>query len=205
MNGLDEIRVAREGLEGSCLIPPEERGDVVLLHLQSGKVEPRQGILEVAPDPFNGVELWTIRRQEHEGHVVRQGEPLGGMRSTVIQQQDIQAVSEGLGEGIDEELEHVRIEIRQFQKEVLASGRCHGTVHIAPLKDVLNRANRLHPASGEAPPADSQEAEAAFVLTEHADGAGVRSRNGPPEVGLTGGLERYNGLRLFLCDWGAAL
>ncbi len=138
-------------------------------------------------------------------HVVRQGEPLGGMRSTVVQEQEIQAVSEGLGEGIDEELEHVRIEVWQFQKEVLAGGRCHGTVHIPPLKDVLNRANRLHPTRGEAPPTDGQEAEAAFVLTEHADGASVRGRDRLLELGLTGGLEGGDGLRLFLCDWGAAL
>jgi hypothetical protein len=70
MNGLDEMGVARERLQGGRFIPLEERRDGVLLRLQTGKGEPRQIILEVAPDPFNGVERWAIRWQEHEVHVV---------------------------------------------------------------------------------------------------------------------------------------
>ncbi len=38
MNSLDEVRVAGEGLERGRLIPPEERRDVVLLHIQSRKL-----------------------------------------------------------------------------------------------------------------------------------------------------------------------
>jgi hypothetical protein len=40
MDGRDEIRVTGEGLQGVRLIPPEQRGDVVLLHLQSGQLVP---------------------------------------------------------------------------------------------------------------------------------------------------------------------
>ena len=109
MNGLDEIRVARESLQCGRLIPPEESSDGVLLRLQIGKVEPRQIILAVAPDPLKGVALGAIRWQAYEVHVVRQGKPLGRMCPTIVQEEDIQAVSKGLGEGIDEELEHVRI------------------------------------------------------------------------------------------------
>lgn len=205
MNSLDEIRVARERLQGGRLIPPEESRDVVLLRLQIGKGEPRQVILEVTPDPFNGVELWAIRWQEHEVHVVRQGEPLGCMCPAMVHKEDIQAVSEGLGEGVDEELEHVRIEIRQFQEEALARRGFHGAIDVEPFEDMLHRANRLHTTRGKAPPADGQEAETAFILAKDPDGAGVRGGNGLLELGLTGGLERWDGLRLFLCGWGAAL
>jgi hypothetical protein len=33
MNGLDEIRIAREGLQRSRLLGPEELGHIVLLYL----------------------------------------------------------------------------------------------------------------------------------------------------------------------------
>jgi len=79
----------RESLQCGRLIPPEESSDGVLWRLQIGKVEPRQIILEVAPDPLNGVELWAIRWQEYEVHVVRQGEPLGRMCPTIVQEEDL--------------------------------------------------------------------------------------------------------------------
>jgi hypothetical protein len=44
------------------------------------------------------------------------------MRPTVIQEQDVQAVGEGLDEGVDEELETFGVEIRQFEEEPLARG-----------------------------------------------------------------------------------
>ena len=205
MNGLDEIRVARESLQGGRLIPPEESSDGVLLRLQIGKVEPRQIILAVAPDSLKGVALGALRGQEYEVHVVRQGEPLGRMCPTMVQEEDIQAVSKGLGEGLDEELAPVRIARRQFQNAALARGGFHGAIDRDPCEDVLDRANGLHPTSREAPPADGQEAEAAFVLTEPPDRAGVRGGHRRLELGLTAGLERGDGLRLFLCAWGAAL
>jgi hypothetical protein len=205
MDGLDEIGVARECLQCGRFIHLEESRDVVLLRLQTGEVEPRHIILEVTPDPFDGIELWAIRWQEHEVHVVRQGEPLGRMCPAIVHEKDIQAVSEGLGEGVDEELEHVRVEIRQFQEEALARRRLHGAVDVEPFEDMLHCANRLHATRGKAPPADGQEAETAFVLAKDPDRAGVRGGNRPLELFLTGGLEGWDGLRLFLCGSGAAL
>jgi hypothetical protein len=205
MNSLDEIGVTGEGLQRGCLIPPEEMGDVVLLPLQRGKLEPRQRVFEVAPDPLYGVQLWAIGRQEYEAHVGWQGEPLGGVGPAVVQKQEVQAVREGLGEGIQEDLEALGIEIRQLQEEPLARGRLYGAIDIPPLEDMLHRAHRLHATRGEAPPADGQSAETAFVLAKDPDGSGVRRGDGPLELFLTGGLECRDGLRLFWCDWGAAL
>jgi hypothetical protein len=70
---------------------------------------------------------------------------------------------------------------------------------------MLHRAHRLHATRGETPPADGQEAETARVLAKDPNRAGVRWGDRPLEVGLTGGLEGGDGLRLFLCDWGVAL
>jgi hypothetical protein len=60
MNGFDEIGIARESLQGDRLIPPEESGDVVLLHIPIGELEPRQRVFEAAPDPLNRVQLGTV-------------------------------------------------------------------------------------------------------------------------------------------------
>jgi hypothetical protein len=205
MNGLDEIRVAGEGLQRGRLVLPEKMGDIVLLHLQRGKLEPRERVFEVSPDPLYWVQLWTIGWQEYEAHVGREGEPLGGMGPAVIQEQEIEAVREGLGEGVQEDLEALCVEIRQLQEEPVARRRLHGAVNIPPLENMLDRANRLHAARGEASTADGQETEAAFVLTKDPDGLGVCRRDGLLKLGLTGTLEGRNRFRLFLCDWGAAL
>jgi hypothetical protein len=205
MNGFDEIGIAREGLQGDRLIPPEEMGNVVLLHIQIGELEPRQRVFEVAPDPLNRVQLGAVGGQEHEAHVSREQEPLSGMRPTIVEEQEIQAVRESRREGGNEDLEAFRVQIRQFQEEPLTGRGRHGAIDIAPLEDVLDRSHRLHAIRREAPPADRQQAEATFVLAEYPDGAGVRGGDCPLELCVTGRLERRNGLRLFLCDWGVAL
>ena len=205
MNRLNQVGVAREGLQRRRFIGPEERGYIVLLGLQRREVKPGERVFEVSPDPLNRVQLWAIGRQEHEAPVGREGEPLGGVGPAVVQEQEIQAVREDLGEGIQEELEALRVERRQLQEEPVARGRLHGAIDIQPLEDMLHRANRLHAARGEAPPADGQEAATAFVLAKDPDGSGVRRGDRPLEVFLTGGLECWDGLRLFWCDWGAVL
>jgi hypothetical protein len=205
MNGLDERGVARERLQRGGLIPLEERREIVLWHLQSGKLEPGQRVFDVAPDALNRVQLWAIRRQEYQAYVLRQREPLGRMGPTVVQEQEIEAVGKGLCEGVNEELTQLRIQIRQFQEAPVAGHGRHGAVDVEPLEHVWHWAQGLDAPRGEAPSPDGQEAEPAFVLAEHPDGTKIVSWNSLLEVGLTGGLESRNGLRLFWCDWGAAL
>jgi hypothetical protein len=86
MNGLHEIGIPGERLEGSRLIRLKERGQIVLLRLKSREVEPSERIFEVAPDSLHRVQLRTIRRQEHQAHVGWEGEVLGCMRPTVVQE-----------------------------------------------------------------------------------------------------------------------
>ena len=78
------------------------------------------------------------------------------MGSAVIQEQEIQAVGKGLGKSVDEELEVVRVQIRQFQEEASARRGLHGAIDVEPLKDVLDRPNRLHATRRETSAADGQ-------------------------------------------------
>ena len=99
------------------------------------------------------------------------------MDATVVQEQEIQAVGEGLREGVDKELETLRVEIGQFEEEPLTRRGRHGPIDIKPFKDVLHRADGLYPEGGEAAAAHRQQAEAAFVLAEYPHRAGILRRN----------------------------
>lgn len=78
------------------------RADGVLLPIQTGEMEPGQGVVEIAPDPRKRVQLWTIRRHTCAACVCRERQPLGRMRATVVQEQKFQASRERLREGVDE-------------------------------------------------------------------------------------------------------
>jgi hypothetical protein len=205
MNSLHEVGITAEGLQGGRLIGLEEVAEVILLGIEIGELLPGHLVLQVTPDPLNRVQFKAIGRQEHQAHVRREDELLGRMGPTVVQQEDIQAVGEGLREGVDEELEHLGVQIGQLQKEPVTRGGLHSAIDVEPLKDMLDGANRLHAPGGEAPPSDGQEAEAAFVLAEDPDWTGIRGWDDLLEACSTGSLERWNGLRIFVCDWDAAL
>jgi hypothetical protein len=78
------------------------------------------------------------------------------MCPTVVQEQKIQALREGLRKGLDEELEALGVQIRQLQEEAIARGRLDRAIDIEPLEDMLDRANGLYTTSGEAPASDGQ-------------------------------------------------
>jgi hypothetical protein len=205
MNGLDHIGIAGQRLQPGRFIGPEEVGNGVWLGIQMRELKPGQRIFQVSPDPLNRVQFRAIGWQEHQAHVRGEGELLGRMGAAVVQQQEMQAVRERLCTQIDEDLEVRRIQIRPFQEEPLARGGLDRTIHLAPLEDVLYRPDRWYTARGEAPAADRQEAEAAFVLAEHPNWAGIVGWNGPLEVGGTARLEGGDGLRGFWCDWAGPL
>jgi hypothetical protein len=122
MNGVDEIGIARESLQGGCLVASEELGDVVLWRIQIGEVEPRQRIFAVAPDSLKGVQLGTVGGQEHETYVRGEHEPLSRMRTAIVEEEEIQAVRESRREGVDEDLEAFRVQRGPFEAEPLAGG-----------------------------------------------------------------------------------
>src|SRR5919108_1493035 len=205
MNRLHEIRIACEGLKGGRFIALEEEGQIILLGLEVGELQPGHLVLQVAPDPLDRVQLGAIRGQEEQTDVLREGELGGGVCPTVVQHEDIEAVGEGVREGIDEELEHLRVQIRPLEAEPVPRRWLHGAIDIAPREDMLDRSNGLHPTRGEAPAADGEEAEAAFVLAKHADRTGIRGRDDFLQAFPTRRLEHWNRLRVFWCDWAGPL
>jgi hypothetical protein len=205
MNGLHEIGVCRKRLECGGLIRLEERGDVVLLHIEVGKLEPCERVFQITPDPLDGVQLGAVWWQEHQAYVGGECEPPGGMRATVVQEQEVEAVRKGGREGIDEELEAGGIQVGQFEKEPVAGRRLHRAIDVEPFEDMLHAPDGLHAIGREAPPANGQEAEATFVLAKDPDRGGVGDGDRLLELFMTSGLEDGDGLRLFLCGSGAAL
>jgi len=170
-----------------------------------GELQPGHVVLQVAPDLVDGVQLGALRWQNEQTDVLRQGELGGGVRPTVVYHEDIEAVREGLREGIDEELEHRGVQIRPLEEEPVARGGRYGARHREPRKDMLDASHRLYSTRGEAPAPDGQEAKAAFILAEHAHRAGIRRRDDRLQACPTRRLERGNRLRLFVCDSGGPL
>jgi hypothetical protein len=136
-------------------------------------LEPGQRIFAVAPDPRNRLELWAIRRSGHATHVLRDGELVGGMRAPGVQEPEIQAVGEGLGEQIDAELEVLRVQRGPCQTEALSAGGRPRAIDREPCEDMLARPDGRHPTGSEAPPAHRQQANAAFLLAKDPNGAAV--------------------------------
>ena len=69
---------------------------------------------------------------------------------------------------------------------------------------MLDAPDGLHTTRREAPPPDRQQPKAAFVLAEHPDGTPIVRWDGLLELGLTGGLEGRDGLRVFFVCVGRA-
>jgi hypothetical protein len=149
INGLDEIGIAREGLQYGHLIGPQEPGNTILLPIQMRELELGKRIFEVTPDLLNRGQLGTIGWQEYQAHVFRQSEALGCRRAAVIQEQKIQAVAEGLREGVDEEQKHLRVQRGQSQEEPTTRGVPHGPIDGEPFEDLLDVADGLHPSDSE--------------------------------------------------------
>jgi hypothetical protein len=174
-----------------------------LLGIQRGEVQPRECVCEVAPDSFNGVELGAVRGQAHQAHVRGEDKSLGGMRATVVQEQARQAVREGLGKGVDEELKALGGQIWPCQEEASPRRGLHGAIDVEPLKDVRHYTDGLHPTGREAAATDGEPAEAACILAEDADGARMGGRERLLQAATTAGLEGRKGFRVFWCGLAA--
>jgi hypothetical protein len=86
-----------------------------------------------------------------------------------------------------------------------ARGGVDRTIDVEPLEDMLDAPDGLDAARREAPAADGQQPKAALVLAKDPDRVYVRWWNHLLEVLMTGALERWNRLRLLLCDWAEPL
>jgi hypothetical protein len=154
-------------LESRTIIGLQQVANIDLLGLQIHALLPGQVVFHVGPHPLDRVQLRTVGREEHEAHIRWEGKPLGRMGSTVVQEQDVEAVRKRLSEGIHKELEGGGIQRGQLQQEAFTGARRHGPIDVERLKNVLDRANRVDAAGREPPSPDRQQAEAAFVLAGH--------------------------------------
>jgi hypothetical protein len=146
MNRFQQVGVPRERLQGGGVIGPSPVAHLVLWCVSVGERAPRDVILHVPPDPRNGAQRWTVGGPPPVSAMRWPGQAVGGMRATVIQEEDGQTVWEGLGQGIDEALEHRGIPLGQLQQEALARGGGYGPRDIAPCEDVLDEPHGLDAA-----------------------------------------------------------
>jgi hypothetical protein len=85
-----------------------------------------------------------------QAHVGWDGEPLGRVRPAVVQEQDVQAVGDGLGTRVNAELEALGIAVRPFQEAPLPRRGGHRAIDRQPRQEVWHGPNGLHTAGGEA-------------------------------------------------------
>jgi len=92
------------------------------------------------------------------------------MARSVIQDQEIKAVSIVGREVIDEDLKAVGIKAREVQKEARTGGRLDGPVQVVALEAILDGTYGFDPAQGETAAADRHEPNATLILAEDPDG-----------------------------------
>ena len=116
----------------------------------------------------------------------------------------MQAVWAGLGDSVDEALEHGCAQIGQVPKKALARGRRHRAINLKPCEDVVDGPHGRDTTGRDSTAAPRQHADTAFVLAKHPDRAAVVGRDDALQAGPIRGLERRDAIRLFWCGWGAA-
>jgi hypothetical protein len=201
MNGSLQIGITGKRPECGRIIGLQQVRDIELLRIQIGELQPSQIVLQVTPDPCHRVQLGTLGRGPQASHLVWPPKAAGRMRATMLQEQDVHTVGNGVGEGIDKEWEGLRIPRRPCQQEPRPGGRGHRPIDVEPCEDMRHGTDGLHPARGEAPPPDRQYANAAFIWAAHAHRAGMRGRDGTWQLLATGRLALPDRLRVFWCDW----
>jgi hypothetical protein len=120
--------------------------DLVQSSGEVGERLPGHRIFEITPAPLDRLELWTIRWPRDTADMFRPAESRRRVGAAVLSQQEIQALGEGLGERLAEELAHVRMPIGEFQKDARAGGRSHSPIDIEPCEDVWDSAHGLKAA-----------------------------------------------------------
>ena len=136
MNGFHHVRVTGERLEGRRVIALQEVAHVDLLDIKITELQPREVILEVTPDPRNGVQLWTVGWQPYAADVLRPPHVLRRVCTAMSRPQDVQAGGERVTEGIQTELKGVGVQRRELQQEAFARRGGHRPIDVAPHADV---------------------------------------------------------------------
>jgi hypothetical protein len=205
MDSLHEIRIAWAGLKGGRFIAPQEGGQIILLGLEGGTLQPGPVVLQVAPDPRARVPLGALWGQEEQTHIRRAGKRGGGVRPTGVHHEAREAVGDRGRQCVDAELAHRGVPIGPRAEAPVTRRRLPGAIDIAPREDLLERSHRRHPPRGEASAAAREAAAAAFIWAAHAYRMGIRGWDAGLQACPTRRLERGHRLRGVWCDWGGPL
>ena len=114
------MREAGEGAEGGSGVSVEAFGEEKRKFVEGLGLELREPILEIAPQPLDGIQLRRIRGKEQEGHIFGQAERLGFVKGAIIEQEEMETDGVGGSEVVEEEVKALGVEGGQFQKEALA-------------------------------------------------------------------------------------
>ena len=76
------------------------------------------------------------------------------MTATIIEHNQIERIGIRRRKSIKKDLEVRAIEVRQFEKEVVAGGGSHRAIQVEILEIVLGNADRLHASRSQAAAAD---------------------------------------------------
>ena len=88
----------------------------------------------------------------------------GGVRATVIHQQEIKAGWMRFGELLQKQLHLIGRERWQEQEKVLATGWCNAAIHPTVVVVMLDDSNRFDAPSGNPSPSDGVQPEPTFIL-----------------------------------------
>jgi hypothetical protein len=124
-------------------------------------------LAHVLPDPLDGIELRTVRRQPEKHDVVGDDERAGDVRGGTVDHQHVHALAVDAGELVDEYLEAGRIQRRHLEEERLSRGGLGRAEEPEGLVAGQDQLVRLHPRRGDEAARDAfVQAETGFVLDE---------------------------------------
>jgi hypothetical protein len=100
-------------------------------------------LLELLPEPFDGVEFGAAGRQKDVLYVARESEPLGLVEGSVVQHEHVQAMRKRPRKPVQEKLVAVGVEALLLEKEALPRLRFDGSVEVERIVRGLLPTDRL--------------------------------------------------------------
>ena len=134
--------------------------------LQGFKVFVDDGLVRQRPQAFGGLDLWRIRRQEHQFNTLRNHQIFGDVPACAIWHQDDVLVTTGSnlsGERRQQCAEQGGVDAIGDEPHDLASSRSNKTVQIKPLVAVMSAGGRTASARRPDLAQDRLQSEAVFV------------------------------------------
>lgn len=116
------------------------------------------------------------------------------VRTSVVHEQDVDAVGIGPGELVEDDLHGCGVQLRQDEPEGVTAVRVDAPVQPTAPALVLGHSNRLHAPSGDPPATNRSQVPAARVVSKQAYrfGIALRENRFQPLGGL--GFERSDGI-----------